>query len=494
MPILRFQDDGSIGNALGQLAAGINAANDPKAALQGEYIRQQIAASQASAAKTTLETKQLQSQMDNQTGLTNAAMGAFDAQFPRPQTTLAPDVQGPPMDPQMAQGLNNSYDANRGLFSASVRNAASRGGGPLDALRIGPMALAQSGIMINGAPTDEMQARQTQAMLTGQLPDAKTPFTDAARQALTAEEIAKTNAIEDFKQGVSPIKVSPTEGVLLPTRIAPKFGVQPNAQGQALIEPRVGSNPTEDMRNYERYAVQEREAGRAPVPFFDYQTKLRQATVATTEGQEAKGKGDFFVKEMGENYKSALAAQNHMATLDNIDELLKGVDPGKMTQAMEVIRQTTGLALDSNTDRVQAANAAINAMVPQMRPAGSGSTSNYEEKLYASALMSLGNTPGGNALIMQSLRNAQQLSLMRGQVSQDYFSGKISGPEALQRMAEVQQGWINERRRVGVNDAAVQQGTAPAAAAPAPGAAPASAAPARVLTFDPQTGQFMEGQ
>lgn len=494
MPILRFQDDGSIGNALGQLAAGINAANDPKAALQGEYIRQQIAASQASAAKTALETKQLQSQMDNQTGLTNAAMGAFDAQFPRPQTTLAPDVQGPPMDPQMAQGLNNSYDANRGLFSASVRNAASRGGGPLDALRIGPVALAQSGIMMNGVPTDEMAARRTQAMLTGQLPDAKTPFTDTGRQALTAEEIDKANALEDFKQGVMPIQQNPQNGVYVPLRQASKFGIGVNEQGQAYIPPRLDTSPTEDIRNYERYAVQEREAGRPPIPFFDYQTKLRQSTVATTESKEAQGKGDFFVKEMGDNYKTALQAQNHMATLDNIDELLKGVDPGKMTQAMEAIRQTTGVALDSNTDRVQAATAAINAMVPQMRPAGSGSTSNYEEKLYASALMSLGNTPGGNALIMQSLRNAQQLSLMRGKVAEDYFKGAISGPEALQRMAEVQQGWINERRRVGVSDAAVQQGAAAAPAATAPGAAPASAAPARVLTFDPQTGQFMEGQ
>lgn len=208
MPILRFADDGSIGQALSQLAAGINAANDPKAALQGEYIRQQIAASKANAAKTLLETQNLRDQNAAQEALGTAALGAFDAQFPRPQTTLAPDVQGPPMPQEVAQGLNNSYDANRGLFSASVRNAAARGGGPLDALRIGPVALAQAGNMMNGVPTDEMAARRTQAMLTGQLPDAKTPFTDTARQTMGNEELERQKALEAYKISKNPLDVT----------------------------------------------------------------------------------------------------------------------------------------------------------------------------------------------------------------------------------------------------------------------------------------------
>ena len=155
MPILRFQDDGSIGSALGQLAAGINAANDPKAALQGEYLRQQIEASKATAAKTLLETQHLRDQYAGEAGLGTAAMGLYDAQNPRPNFQMAPDEQGPPMSAPMQQSVNNTYDAHRNVFNATVRNAALRGGDPMQASRIIPFNMSSSDVMRNGGAITE---------------------------------------------------------------------------------------------------------------------------------------------------------------------------------------------------------------------------------------------------------------------------------------------------------------------------------------------------
>lgn len=473
MPVLRMQDDGSIGAALGQLATGLGAINDPTKLMQAEYLGQQVAASRASMAKTQLETRQLQGQLDAQGNVVSSFGSLLDQQNPAADYTMAPDVQGPRVDPQspFAQHEDAIRQAKLNFAKRMFANAASRGGNPLDALKMGPMGLGLSDIMLNGAPTDEQAARSQQAMLTGQLPDAKTPLTDAGRQQITSEDIAKQNAVEDFKQGVTPLKLSPTESALLPKRVAPKFGVPLDGNGQAYIAPRMDSNPTEDRKNYEFYAVQARQQGKAPMPFEDYQTMLRRAGAQTAETAENQTRGKMLAEDIMGQLKGANMAADHSQTLDAVEQLMGNVDTGKATQLLEALRQRTGLTLDPNTDRVQALNAIISKLIPQMRPAGAGSTSDFEEKLYAQGLMGLGNTAGGNKMILDSLRRTNQLSLLRGKIATDYASGAIDGATATRALGELRNRWTGELRGFGI-DPVAQGGAQGGAPAGAQGAAP----------------------
>lgn len=216
MPVLRFRDDGSIGQALSQLATGVNTMFDPRLQLQGDVMRQQIAASRANQAQTELQTRQLQEQMAAQQQAVSALGGVYDANNPRPDFTMPADMQGPPVPAPMQQQQLGAYDANRAFTLANARNAYMRGGGPMEAVKVGPFALGMGQVMQSGAPTNEQTARTTQTMLTGQLPDAKTPLTDAGRGVLNAEDIARQQAIEGFKISKTPLDVTGNKTYAIP--------------------------------------------------------------------------------------------------------------------------------------------------------------------------------------------------------------------------------------------------------------------------------------
>jgi hypothetical protein len=488
MPTLRFQDDGSISAALSQLAAGVNSINDPAKALQAAYLNAHMQQAQASTVKTNLEATQLGNQISSQDEAGRAAGDLIQLQNPRPVIDLPQGAQGPQMPPEMADRARAIWDAKMKLARSGALNAYRRGGGPLDALKIGPAAVAQGDVMFNGAPTDEQTARTDQAMLSGSIPSADTPLTLGGRQAIINQDVAKQNAVEDYKQGVTPLKVGPTEGVYFPTKIGPKFGVQPGPDGTTQIAPRVPVTPTNDMQNYERYAVQEREAGRAPLSFYDYQTGLKRSGAQTQEGSYAAGLGTGMSKEILDAAKASSMAADHSVTLDQIGQLLDNVDTGKTTALMEALRQRTGISLDPNTDKVQQLNALVSRMIPQMRPAGSGSTSDFEEKLYAQSLMGLANTPGGNRLILDSLRRANALALARGQIAREAMAGRMDGPTAMDKLGGLHNQWVQELGRFGITPDQISSAAATAAPAQTGGGGPAP----RRVRVNPQTGAIEE--
>lgn len=494
MPTLRFQDDGSIGNALAQLAAGVNSINDPQKAMQAAYLNAHMQQAQATTAKTNLETTQLGNQMSAQDEAARAAGAVFEQENPQPRIALAPGEQGPAMPPELQARAQALWDAKMKLAKAGVLNAYRRGGGPLDALKVGPAALGQADVMFNGAPTDEQKARTDQAMLEGKLPDANTPLTMGGRQAIIDQDVAKSNAIEGYKQGVTPLKLGPTEAAVFPLRIAPKFGVQPGADGMATIAPRMAVTPTGDMQNYERYSVQEREAGRQPMSFYDYQSGLKRSGAQTQEGAYAQGIGSGNAKDVNDASKAADLAADQSQNLDTIEGLMNSVDTGKTTQLMETLRQKTGIALDPKTDKVQALNATIQAMVPRMRPAGAGSTSDFEEKMYAQGLMELSKTPGGNRLVMDSMRRANALALARGEIARQAKAGQMSEAEAVNKLGQLRSQWVQELSRFGITPDKITAGAA-AAQGGTPGAGTGGGSPApRRVRVDPKTGAIVEVQ
>lgn len=482
MPILRYSDDdGGIGQALGSLAQGFAATQDPSLRAKYEMMRQQINASKANQAQTELQSQELQRQQAAQQGAIDATNKLFDNQYGMnftPQTVTAPlppGVQGPPQPIATMPGTQDKL----GWLKAQGANTVMRGGSATDQLGAATKLLGTGNVLTGGAPTSEQAARTTQTLLTGQLPDAKTPLTDVGRQQLGAEDVANANAKELFRQGATPIKQNPDETVYVPNRIAGNYGLQPGQNGQTVIPASPTGSRTADQKNFvaDRESWTQTHGPNEPYPYKslgEYMDARSKATVQTAETTADQERGRLNAKELGGYAAEGNQAADQGVTLDRLEQLLGGVDTGKRTQLLEDLRQSTGIALDPNTDKVQAAQAIISKLIPNMRPSGAGSTSDYEEKLYAKGLAGLANTPGGNAEIIRSMRTVNQLALQRAQIASQWQQGKLEDGEALAQIQGLRQKWLDENRRLGVQFQ--PQGSPGGAQAPA-GGAPAIATP-----------------
>lgn len=169
--------------------------------------------------------------------------------------------------------------------------------------------------------------------------------------------------------------------------------------------------PTNDMQNYEAYAADERAAGRQPLGRLEYERALKKAgatNINNNMGGEKFGeefaKGD--AKALSDVSQSGLSAQRNIARINRLDELLTRAPQGATAAwkqwAGEYGVNTEGL------DNIQSAQALINSLVPEQRPPGSGPMSDADLVLFKQSLPRLINQPGGNKLIINTIRAVAQ--------------------------------------------------------------------------------------
>ena len=181
-------------------------------------------------------------------------------------------------------------------------------------------------------------------------------------------------------------------------------------------------------------------AGDALAPF------TRPGTVVNVGGDEPKNPGDEklaeaaaqqIIKEQGD-----LAADQDIAfRLDVMSEMLdpaRELDTGAFAQMLMPVR---GILRDLNLmsaedarnfDDQQIFQAAANYIVPRMRVAGSGASSDFEQRLFASATAGLGNTPEANRVLVAGMRalygNKRRIAQARAQFYRDN-NGNMTGFE-----------------------------------------------------------------
>jgi hypothetical protein len=235
--------DDSIGQALGTLASGIM--GNPKDAWEAQAYKQRIAQVQAETAKSQLEMQEMRRQHQAQSGLVSQFNTMFQpgnfnvpetVEAPRPAAPgfqgpmrpgeVAPSVQGPM--PGMHNPQADNLDQKLAFARAAATNAVMRGGNPNDALSAAYAALGMGQVLASGVPTNELGARQTQTMLTGQIPDAKVALTEDQR--LT--NVAETEAAK-LKEAVA----IGANGTLLTPQQAGVLNVPADANGQYIVRP-----------------------------------------------------------------------------------------------------------------------------------------------------------------------------------------------------------------------------------------------------------------
>lgn len=150
--------------------------------------------------------------------------------------------------------------------------------------------------------------------------------------------------------------------------------------------------------------------------------------------------GDKFGEEFAKLDAKALdavtmagqTAQRNLGRINQLGELLKaspaGFEGAFAQRAGEWGIPTKGL------DTLQAAQAVINSLVPEQRQVGSGTMSDADLALFKQSLPRIINQPGGNDLILNTMRSIAQYDADGANIVQQLRSGKIDRAQAFEAL------------------------------------------------------------
>lgn len=146
------------------------------------------------------------------------------------------------------------------------------------------------------------------------------------------------------------------------------------------------------------------------------------------ETAESQKVGEGFGTEYADLQKSAITATNQLAKLDRMQQLLQGVQTGKLAPAMTQIQalgDSLGFKVDASLPAKQALEALSNEIALTLRnPAGGagmpGALSDKDREFLQSMTPGLGKTTEGNTLIINTAKALNQRSQVVAKMARDY--------------------------------------------------------------------------
>jgi hypothetical protein len=123
-------------------------------------------------------------------------------------------------------------------------------------------------------------------------------------------------------------------------------------------------------------------------------------------------------------------ASRSLAQIGRLEALLSNIDSG-MGASIKQFAGSFGVQTDG-LDDIQAAAALINALVPAQRPPGSGPMSDADLELFKKSLPQIINSPGGNQIIINTMRGLAEYDAEGGRIVQRLRKREITQAEAFE--------------------------------------------------------------
>ncbi|WP_248127286.1 flagellar biosynthesis protein FlgJ [Brucella pituitosa] len=198
-----------------------------------------------------------------------------------------------------------------------------------------------------------------------------------------------------------------------------------------------GQKPTGTMQEYE-FAKSQGYQG----SFADYQQSMKKAGANQTNVNVGDGEGKDFYKKLDEKgadmfgtlLEDGTNARSTIMRIDRLDQLLKTVPTGGVANFKQ-IAANYGLRLGNDVDNIQAAQALINQIVPQQRPAGSGPMSDADLELFKQSVPRIINSPGGNQIIIDTMRGIAEYTAAQGDIAARVANREIKPEEGRKLLA-----------------------------------------------------------
>ena len=140
-------------------------------------------------------------------------------------------------------------------------------------------------------------------------------------------------------------------------------------------------------------------------------------------------------REFSEISKSGNTARRTLQDVNKLGGLLEKTGTG-FVPALKQIAGEYGIETKGLGD-IQAAQAIINRLVPQQRPPGSGTMSDADLALFKQSLPRIINQPGGNKVIVDTLKNINNYLVEEGKIAADVLNNKISPQEGYDRLSKL---------------------------------------------------------
>ncbi|MEH2525869.1 MULTISPECIES: hypothetical protein [unclassified Bradyrhizobium] len=153
-----------------------------------------------------------------------------------------------------------------------------------------------------------------------------------------------------------------------------------------------------------------------------------------TEGQTAFAKegGQVLAKRFGKISEEGESATADLAMLEQMRDLRQVIKTGG-TAATQAWLAEHGIKVGKNVGAIEAYTSIVNKMTPTQRVPGSGTTSDFDAKMFKSGLTRLINTPEGNAIIDATLTGLAEHKVERARIAELALAGEIDVKEANRR-------------------------------------------------------------
>jgi hypothetical protein len=177
---------------------------------------------------------------------------------------------------------------------------------------------------------------------------------------------------------------------------------------------------------YNEFMVRGGEAEKGP---------LVQNILGASETEFAKKAGSEAATQFSAITNQGTTASRSLTELENLETLLANVETGGTAVIKEYLG-SLGISTEGLGD-IQAVSAAINRLVPQQRPPGSGEMSNADLDLFKKSVPSLINQPGGNQIIVDTLRAINEYDVAASIIAGQALDLEITPAEARKRLREL---------------------------------------------------------
>lgn len=186
---------------------------------------------------------------------------------------------------------------------------------------------------------------------------------------------------------------------------------------KTIVEPPKAPEDPTAAREYNFY-VQDQQKRGLPALSFDEWSKSKAEAGASKNEIFLGGNSDKFTEETDKAAATRFAgyveagntASRMMGDINALVALAPMIGTGKEAEfkaALGPYAEAFGVDVEG-LGEAQAFQSIVDRMAPGMRPAGAGSSSDFDAKQFLSSLPQLGRTPEGNQIIMQTLTALQE--------------------------------------------------------------------------------------
>lgn len=222
-------------------------------------------------------------------------------------------------------------------------------------------------------------------------------------------------------------------------------GTLARANQQTGSVERVGNfaKPQEAPNSYQEFQLAQREGFQGT--YADWQKVKSPGTSVTVNN----GEGDKFYenldKKNAETFsamsESGMQARSKMAQINRLEGLMANAPQGAVG-ALKKAAGEWGIATEGLSD-IQAATAMLEKMVPEQRPPGSGPMSDADIAMFRASLPRILNQPGGNELIMGTMKGIAQYEIQMGEIADQVADRVITPAEGRKKIRDLQNPLAN---------------------------------------------------